>query len=222
MAKKVKTSTQRYLPIKEIRDGVVILKNGEMRTILMVSAVNFNLKSRQEQDALLGSYGNFLNGLGFPIQIIIQSRTLDLDKYLTELEAIAEKQTNPLLQTQTNEYLNFVRELIGVANIMSKTFYAVIPYTTAPVNIGFFARLFSKSSSTSTKIGFENIKDKLMERTNLVSNGLAALGLSNVQLNTQEIIELFYSTYNPDTARRQKLFSVSNVDISFIQKMQEE
>jgi len=222
MAKKPKTSTQRHLPIKEIRDGVIILKNGEARTILMVSAVNFNLKSRQEQDALLNSYGNFLNGLSFPIQVVTQSRTLDLDKYLKELEVVASKQTNPLLQTQTKEYLGFVRELIGVANIMSKTFYVVIPYSTAPVNLSFFARLFGKSSSAATKSGFENIKTQLAERTGLVSNGLAALGLSNVQLNTQEIIELFYSTYNPETSRRQKLFSVSNVDISFIQKIQEE
>lgn len=222
MAKKPKTSTQRYLPIKEIRDGVIILKNGEARTVLMVSAVNFNLKSRQEQDALINSYGNFLNGLSFPIQVVTQSRTLDLDEYLKELEVVASKQTNPLLQTQTKEYLGFVRELIGVANIMSKTFYVVLPYSTAPVNLGFFTRLFGKTPSAATKTGFENIKTQLTERTSLVSNGLAALGLSNVQLNTQEIIELFYSTYNPDTSRRQKLFSVSNVDISFIQKMQEE
>lgn len=221
MAKQRKQSTQKHLPIKEIRDGIVVLKNGGLRTILMVSAVNFNLKSNREQKALLASYANFLNGLYFPIQIVAQSRTLDLDKYLQELEDVAKTQSNSLLQTQTNEYIGFVRELIGVANIMSKTFYVIVPYEVAPISAGWFARLFGQRSPTLTQQRFADLKSKILERTNVISTGLASLGLNNIQLNTQEVIELFYSIYNPDVSRRQKLFSVSNVDVSVIQKMRQ-
>src|SRR5690606_32728030 len=138
MAKKTKNSTQNQVAIREIRDGILILKNGGYRTVIMVNALNFNLKSVQEQEGLIGSYQNFLNGLSFPIQIVTQSRTLDLDDYLDSLKKIANQQSNDLLRTQTNEYINFVNELIGVANIMSKTFYVVIPYETSPLKSGGF------------------------------------------------------------------------------------
>jgi hypothetical protein len=225
MAKKTNASTQNQIHVREIRDGVLVLKNGAYRTILMVNAVNFNLKSEDEQQSLVGSYQNFLNGLSFPIQIVVQSRTLDLDDYLDSLRTTASSQSNDLLRAQTNEYINFVSELIGVANIMSKTFYVVIPYETAPLESGnFFSRLFGRGSNAPVSLGkkFEQIKQEMIERTGLVSNGLASLGLSNIQLNTQELIELFYSTYNMDTARRQKLFAVSNVDVSIIQKAKED
>jgi hypothetical protein len=222
MAKK-RSSTQRYLPIKEIRDGVIVLKNSGYRTVLMVNAINFNLKSRDEQEALMANYQNFLNSLAFPIQIVVQSRTIDLDAYIKTLEKSADQQSNPLLKTQTTEYVGFIRELIGVANIMSKTFYVIIPYETAPLATGFFSKLFGgKKLPTALTAAFEKRKSELTERTQLVSSGLASLGLTNVQLNTQELVELFYTTYNPDTARRQKLFSVSNVDIGFIQRLNEE
>src|SRR5690348_1053419 len=108
MAKKKPISTQNQVPIREIRDGILVLKNGGCRTILMVNALNFNLKSADEQKALLGSYQSFLNGISFPIQIVTQSRTLDLDNYLTDLRAISNSQDNDLLRTQTTEYINFV------------------------------------------------------------------------------------------------------------------
>lgn len=223
MTKKTKFSTQSQVPVREIRDGIVILKDGSYRTVLMVNAVNFNLKSQEEQEALLGSYQSFLNGLSFPIQIVTQSRTLDLDDYLDSLRKISETQSNDLLRTQTNEYINFVNQLIGVANIMSKTFYVIIPHDSGPIPIeNIFSRLFRKNNQPAS-LGkrFEEIKQETSERTGLVSSGLGSLGLSNIQLNTQELIELFYSTYNIDTARRQKLFAVSNVDVAIIEKAKE-
>jgi hypothetical protein len=217
MAKKPShtTSTQRYLPIKEIRDGIITLKNGGYRTVVMVNAINFSLKSSDEQQAMLESYQNFLNSLNFPIQILMQSRTLDLDNYLDGLTKTAEAQANDLLRTQTNEYITFVHDLIGVANIMSKTFYVIIPHeeAIALASGGFW--LFNRKPATSGR-RFEEVKNLINEKTSVVSNGLASLGLNNVQLNTQELIELFYTTYNMDTARRQKLFSVSNVDVAII------
>lgn len=219
MAKKPPSSTQQKVAIQEISDSIVILKNGGYRTVLMVNAVNFNLKSEDEQQALVGAYQNFLNGLSFPIQILTQSRTLDLDEYLDSLTGIAQTQSNDLLRTQTNEYITFVRELIGVANIMSKTFYVVIPFDDAPLKSGgLFGFLKGSSGPVSLGRRFDQIKADLLERTTLISSGLASLGLSNIQLNTEELIELFYASYNPDTATRQKLFSVNSVDVSVIRK----
>lgn len=221
MAKKRKpVSTQKYLPLKEIRDGVVILKSGGYRTVLMVNAINFNLKSKDEQEALLNNYKSFLNGLSFPIQILVQSRTLDLDDYLKTLDNAVAEQTNDLMKAQTQDYASFIRELIGVANIMSKTFYVVIPYNPAIISGGFLSGLFGKKTPTKGK-KFDQINKEIIERTRIIASGLSSLGLSAVQLNTQELIELFYFTYNPDTARRQKLFSISNVDVSVIQSIKE-
>lgn len=212
-------NTQQFLPIQEIRDGIVTLKNGNYRTILMVNAINFDLKSGDEQQALMNGYQSFLNGLTFPIQIVTQSRTLDLDTYLDNLKKTSETQTNGLLRTQTNEYITFVHDLIGVANIMSKTFYVIIPQDEAPIKQGF--SLFGRRKPATAGKKFEEIKTQLTEKTGLVASGLANLGLANVQLNTQELIELFYTTYNADTAKRQKLFSVSNVDASVIRNINE-
>jgi hypothetical protein len=218
MAKKnKKVSTQKYLPIDEIRDGVAVLKDGGLRTVLMVNAINFNLKSRDEQEALLNNYQNFINSLDFPIQILVQSRTLDLDKYLKELRTKSGEQNNDLLRSQTSDYIDFVTELIGVANIMSKTFYVVVPYRATPISRGFWS-LF-KGGGKPNKKQFAQGKEELTSRTQLISSGLASLGLNNIQLNTQEVIELLYSSYNMDISRRQKLFSVSNVDISAIESI---
>ncbi len=214
----LKKSTQRYLPISEIRDGVVALEGGAYRTIVMVNSINFNLKSADEQESLLQRYSQFLNGLNFPIEIVMQSRQLDLDAYLKELEGLAQVQTNELLRAQTTDYIAFVRDLIGVASIMSKTFYVVIPYDIPPISQG----LFKRKNPLTTGGKFEEVKKTLLERTQSVSSGLASLGLDNIQLKTQEVIELFYSAYNIDTAKRQKLFSVSNIDAGFIQSLTDE
>ena len=214
-----KISTQKYLPFKAIKEGVIIMKDGGLRAVLMVNSINFNLKSQDEQTALLDSYQSFLNALGFPIQITIQSRILDLDNYLTHLENITKSQNNELLQTQSQEYIAFVRELIGVANIMSKTFYVIIPYSPGLAAAGnFLTRLFSKKPVTIMG-RFKEDKEELLRRTSLVANGLAPLGLSSALLNTEELIDLLYSNYNPDSARRQKLFNVSAVDADVITQL---
>jgi type IV secretory pathway VirB4 component len=221
MAKKQKTSssTQKYLPFKAIKEGVIVMKDGSLRTVLMVNSINFNLKSQDEQTALLDNYQSFLNALGFPIEIVVQSRVLDLDDYLTHLDKVSRSQNNELLQLQTQEYTNFIKELIGVANIMSKTFYVVIPYSPGLAAAGnFFTRLFNKKPITPSG-KFKEQKDELLRRANLVVNGLAPLGLSSALLNTEELIDLLYSTYNPDLARRQKLFNISTVDADVITKM---
>ncbi len=217
MSKKSKNkSTQKFLPFKSFKDGVLVMKDGSFRAILMINSINFNLKSQVEKRSILNSYKNFLNSITFPIQIVLQSRILDLDNYLKKLETIHKIQSNELLQLQTKEYTSFIKELIGVANIMSKTFYIVVTYNPhIQLNQGFFARLFNKKPITA-KSKFKEAKSEVLNRAQLVATGLAPMGLDSILLNTEELIDLFYTTYNPDTARRQKLFDVSRVDADII------
>jgi len=211
-----KNSTQKYLPFKEIREGVITMKDGSRRVVLMVDSINFNLKSADEQTALLSSFKNFLNSLDFPLQIVVQSRILDLDSYLKNLETLSKKQTNELLQAHTQEYIEFIRELIGISNIMSKTFYVVISDRAIKATGGsILSRLFSRKAITPAG-QFKEIRTQLIDAANLVAGSLGSMGLSSVLLNTKEMIDLLYSTYNQDIARRQKLFNASFVDAKII------
>ncbi|MFH1088398.1 MAG: hypothetical protein V1719_00985 [Patescibacteria group bacterium] len=211
-----KSSTQKYLPFKEIREGVITMKDGSRRVVLMVDSINFNLKSADEQTALLGSFKNFLNSLETPLQIVVQSRILDLDGYLKNLETLAKKQTNELLQNHTLEYIEFIHELIGISNIMSKTFYVVIPdHAIREARGSILSRLFSRRAITPAG-QFKETRDQLISTANLIAGSLSSMGLSSVLLNTKELIDLLYSTYNPDIARRQKLFNASYVDAKVI------
>lgn len=218
-----KNSTQKYLPFKDIKEGVITMKDGSMRAVLMVNSINFNLKSNDEQTALLDSFKNFLNSLEFPLQILIQSRILDLDDYLKNLENLSASQPNELLQAHTKEYVEFVRELIGITNIMSKTFYIILSdhNIESAGNQSVLARMFSRRALTPSG-RFQENRSQLLNTANLIAGGLSGMGLSCVLLNTKEIIDLLYSTYNPDTARRQKLFNASNVDARIIATLAEE
>ena len=147
------TSTQENISIAGIKDGIAILKNGEYRLILSVGAVNFDLKSEQEQNALVFQYQSFLNSLHFPIEICIQSKKLDLSPYIGKIKSLAAKQNNELLRIQTEDYAEFVSQLINMANIMKKTFYVIIGYT--PINVGqggIFGKFFNKNQSSAVKV----------------------------------------------------------------------
>lgn len=206
-------STQAYLRFGEVRDNVLVLKNGGMRAILKVTSINFNLKSEQEQNAIIFSYQNFVNSLEFPVQILIKSKKLNIDNYIDQIEKLAEKQTNPLLKEQTSEYAIYIKKLVEYADIMEKEFYIIVPYEPGRVQgqisiQKFFARLAPKDSYLDIKrrhAEFNNTKKGLVQRTNVVKSGLANCGLKANQLNTIEIIDLLYKTYNPNTSRNAKL-----------------
>lgn len=211
-------STQAYLDIAEIKKGVIVMKDGSLRAVLVVSSINFSLKSGEEQNALIAAYQNFLNSLEFPIQILMQSRKLDIHAYLNKLQIIMQQQTNELLRLQTQEYIEYVGKLIEFASIMNKTFYVVIPYTTAVMKTGFMAK-FTNLLSPSTDIklhesSFETSREELSKRVGQVTGGLSAMGLKTIGLNTEELIELMYNSYNLDTASPIKIKSVSDLDLS--------
>ena len=208
MAKVSHPSTQSNINIARIQDGVVITKDGGLRMILLVTAINFSLKREEEQNALVYQYQNFLNSLTFAIQIVIQSRQLDLSSYLTKLDQRLAAQTNELLQIQTADYIDFVRKMIALANIMDKKFFIVVPYN--PTNLvkrSFFDRLVHPNK-TAPDIGlaeFKQYREELLQRINVVMSGLTPLGLRSIPLDTQQLIELFYQTFNPEEATKERL-----------------
>ncbi len=206
------TSTQRYLPIAEIRNDTVMLKNGGLRAVLQVEAVNFNLKSETEQLGIIAGYQAFVNSVNFPIQIVVRSSKIDIDPYLSQIRALAERQPNPLLKEQTVAYADFVEKLVDVADIMQKRFYIVVPLDGAPRKRTLIEQFFGWMNpddtlfkATSRQRDFLRQAPLLKDRVNLVVAGLENIGLSAKRLNTQELMEMYYQIYNPKTSQEQKL-----------------
>lgn len=199
-------AAQDFVPIEEIRDGVVILKPGGLRLVLISSSLNFALKSEAEQTALLLQYQNFLNALEFHIQIFVESRKLDIRPYLAVLEELEKNQLSELIKIQTREYIEFVRTFTENTNIMSKTFFVVIPYE-PPVlekRSGLFAKFGlarrSGGGTDSARDKFEEYRSQLEQRATVVAQGLSRLDLRVVQLGTEELVELFFKIFNPGEA----------------------
>jgi len=213
---RISASTQQYLDIAEIKDDTVVMRDGTVRAVLVVSSINFALKSEEEQDAIISSYVGFLNNINFPIQIVIQSRRLNIDNYINELKKREKEQTNELLKIQTGEYIKYVEELVSLGDIMNKGFYVIIPYSPLSDNRkNFFSSLTEVfKPSTVVKIRgkrFDHLKKELERRMENVMGGMEAFGLKAVRLDTQSLIELYYNTYNPSTSENQKLTDVNNL-----------
>lgn len=208
MAEKMTAAAiQKHLPIQDIRDGVVILKNGALRAILMTSSMNFALRSTQEQDAVTFQYQSFLNSLDFSVQIMIASRKFNISSYLRILEGKEGAQENELLKIQTKEYIEFVKGLTEITNIMTESFYLVIPFNPSPIGkLGFWEKLgLKKKSAPSQDESFEQYKSQLWQRVEFVISGLSGVGIKAVPLNTEELIELFYKLYNPSAKEELEL-----------------
>jgi len=216
--KKTTAATQKYLDIVEIKDDCVVLKDGTLRAVLLVSSINFSLKSDEEQEAVISAYVQFLNTLNFPVQIVIQSRKLNIDDYLNRLKATEKEQTNELLKKQTAEYIQYISELVEISDIMSKRYYVIVPYSAAGMKFkGFFAR-FQESLSPTSAINlkqkkFDKYKDELIKRVDYIVDGLSAIGLKAVVLDTQSLIELYYNTYNPETYDQQELKDINKLNL---------
>lgn len=209
--KKPVLATQDFLQFAEIHDGIVITKQGELRSILLVSSINFALKSEQEQNAIIFAFQSFLNSLNFPIQITMQSRKLDLSKYLAKLNETANLQSNELLRAQTMDYMDFVVRLINIANIMDKKFYVVIPYMPPATSQPLVSNNKNKQSFQMTPKQFEDYRQELEQRIKVVQSGLGSVGLRSAELNTQQIIEVFYEIYNPEEAAKEKLIDFNQL-----------
>ncbi|MFA5420468.1 MAG: TraC family protein [Patescibacteria group bacterium] len=210
--------TQQYLDIAEVKYNTVVMKDGSLRAVLAVSSINFALKSEDEQNAIISSYVSFLNNISTPIQIVVQSRDLNIQGYLDYLKEKEREQTNRLLKIQTAEYMEYIKELVSIGKIMEKKFYVIVSYNPkGEITKGFFSQLseiFKPANLLRLKEAkFLKYKEALSRRVDSVGSGLMSLGVSVKQLNTQELIELYYKTYNPETAKNQKLEDVRKLQI---------
>jgi len=196
-------TTQQFVPIKEIRDGVVVLKSGEMRSVILCQAINLDLKSADEQTATILQFQNFLNSLEFSIQIVASSRRLDIRPYILKLEGQLEKITGDLLRIQTREYIQFIQKFNESYDVMSKYFYIIIPYGGAnPLDskgiTGTISGLFGKKKTAQTAVdSFEESRSQLEQRIAVVTGGIESLGIHTKLLDTPALIELFHKTFNP-------------------------
>lgn len=216
-------SAQTYLSIDQIRDGVALLKDGGMRAVLIVSSINFSLKSDEEQEAIIQSYISFLNSLDFSLEVVINSRRLNIDDYISRLEEQEKKLANDLLRTQIQEYRDFIKELITLGDIMAKRFFVVVPFAPQEskkkkgFKAGFFKQLQKVFSSSLTiklkEEEFHNYREQLLRRVDYVKSGLVSMGLTAEMLDTQSLIELFYASYNPEISEVQKLSQISELQV---------
>ena len=195
-------ATQEFVPIKEIRDGIAVLKNGDLRAIVLANSINLSLKSNDEQTATILQFQNFLNTLDFSIQISAQSRRLDIRPYLLSLEERMKVQTEPLLKIQTKEYMDFIRNFTDTVSIMTKSFFVVIPYSSSIIrpSTNMLSNLFRRNKEEEKKqdqIDFEEKRSQLEERVGVIQQGLSRCGINSAQLGTEEMIEVFYKVFNP-------------------------
>jgi len=196
----MKTPAQNFLQFKQIRDGVVMLKNSALRGVLMISSINFDLKSDDEQTATIAQFQNFLNSLDFSCQIIIQSRRLNITGYFEKLKELERDQQNELLKIQTSEYRKFIEDIVAKGTIMTKQFFLIVPYSLGEVdNLSSNLGLSGKKLSMNEEI-FQRAREQLYQRMEFVAIGLRRCGLSVVPLTTPELIELFWAWHHPREA----------------------
>ena len=215
---KITSSTEKFLDIAEVKEDTVIMRDGTLRAVILVSSINFALKSEDEQNAIISAYVSFLNNIDFPLQIVIQSRELNIENYIKSLKQKEKEQTNELLKMQTGEYVQYIQELISMSKIMNKRFYVVLAYNPlSDKQKGFFSRFFDVfKPATLIKMKsniFQRRKVELARRVDNIIAGLGSIGLQSVQLDTQSLLELYYNTYNPATSINQKLVDVNQLRV---------
>lgn len=205
------SATQQFLEIQDIREGVLLLKNNSIRGVLMVSSINFALKSEEEQTAIVYAFQNFLNSLDFSCQIVIQSRNINITPYLDTLKDLEDRQTNELLKQQTTAYREFIKNMVVGDTVMTKNFYVVVPYNLMEI-FGMagaskqfnFLKQFSGDKKNETQeikdADFQRCKTQLWQRMEFLAMGLRRCGLEAIPLTTPELIELFWAIHHPDQA----------------------
>lgn len=216
--KKTTSPTQKYLDVAEVKEDVIILKSGALRCVLAVSAINFDLKSSDEQDAIIGQYQNFLNSVDFPLQILINSRKLDMGNYLDFLTDKEKGQSNELLRMQISEYKSFIEQLTSVSNIMDKNFYIIVPFS--PIENrekGFFSNFANmmnpQKNILEKRENFETYKNQLYQRVDHIITALSGIGLRIIPLKTEELIELLFDSYNPRVYNAVDLKDVNKLEL---------
>ncbi len=215
------TAMQEYMYITEIKDSVVVLKDGSLRAVMAVSSVNFDLKSTEEQEAMIYAFQRFLNAIDFPIQIVVSSRRYDISKYLTRLQNESYTEKNTLLKKQILDYTDFVSGLVEEAGVTSKYFYVVVPFYVVSAEKGGVLEKISSALNPRKAIFhkrelFETSKNQLFQRVGEISELLGGMGLKVAMLSTQELIELYYNYYNPSEFDHVTLSQMNDIKLERI------
>lgn len=199
MATTSKAATQDFVSVRDIKENVVIQKNGQMCMILLASSINFALKSLDEQRAVLQQFQAFLNTIDFTLQIYVQSRKLNIEPYLEVLGGLQDKQDNDLMRIQLNEYIDFIRTFTDEVDVMSKNFFVVVPYTPSKLDLskGITNAFSSNRPKLPADAQFEEHRIQLEQRVGMVTEGLARVGVRTISLQKDDLVELFYHLYNP-------------------------
>jgi len=212
-------SSQSLVPIDQVREGIAVLKNGALLSVLNVSGINFELKSESEQNDIINTWNNFLNNLGFSLQVLVQSRKINISNYINGLREKTQKETNELLKIQIEDYLEFIQNFVDLYSVIRKNFYVIVSYEPIVTERTSFVKKIGESfksmlnftrpaftiSMPLTEEDFNKYQKQLLIRQNNVINGLARIGLASAPLTTDELIKLFYNLYNPETFEKQKV-----------------
>src|SRR6266403_1508082 len=218
-------STQSSLLISEIKDGVIIMRDGSLRGVILGSAINFDLMSPGEQESVEFAYQGFINSLHFPVQIVIKSQKIDISSYIEKLQGLRGEQSNELLGTLMEDYIANIRALVDEVNIMDKQFYVAVPYF-PPTTIqqasniinGVKAAFTPAPEITVSEEDFRKYKQELSQRMALVASGMSQMGVRAISLGTQELVDLYYMWYNPDVAANQKLIDIIQINTPVVTK----
>jgi len=229
-APRPKNTTQNTLLFSEIRDNMIIMADGSFRAVVACKSINFDLMSSREREGVEYSYQNFINSLTHPVQILIRSQRVDIGPYIERLSKIRKTQDNMLLGVLMDDYIEFIEILSEEANIMDKSFYVVIPYSSVgdlsnikDAGKGFFAKMFgggggAPSVTKIDKITYQKAKDEVKNRVDSVTSGLFQMGVHCAQLDTKQLGELYYNYYNPDTAVREPLGNFEKNTFTYVRK----
>jgi type IV secretory pathway VirB4 component len=218
-------STQSTLLINEIKDGIVVMRDGSLRGVILGSAINFDLMSTSEQESIEYAYQGFLNSLHFPIQIVIKSQKIDITSYLEKLDRLRNEQPNELLANLMDDYVANIRSLVEEVNIMDKQFYVVVPYfppliVQKKINLveGLKSAFEPAPVINVTEEDFRKYKQELSQRMALAASGMSQMGIRAISLGTQELVDLYYAWYNPDVAANQKLIDTAQLGTPVVTK----
>jgi type IV secretory pathway VirB4 component len=217
--KQTKVPTQQFIDIAEIHDDTVIMKDNTLVGVLLVSSINFALKSEEEQNAIVQGYISFINSINFSVQIVVQSRKLNINNYIDSLKVKEREQTNELLKIQIGEYRQYVKELVDLGDIMSKRFYIVVPYNPqeGTKKQGVIAKTLNSFKIVKIvslkKEKFQKYSQELDRRLGVVQNGLSSMMVNSQKLDTQSLIELYYNSYNPEVSEKQKMEEVAKLRV---------
>lgn len=195
------SASQQFVPIANIRDDVVVLKNGQLCTVLLATSINFALKSGEEQQAILSQFQSFLNSLDFSLQIYVQSRRLDIRPYVETLHALEPQQHNDLMKVQLREYIEFIKSFTSQVDIMTKNFFVVIPYTPLRLEVKGLSKLLNPNKGDAAQVTddrFFEDRTQLEQRVTIVEQGLARIGIRTTPLGTEQLVELYYHIFNPE------------------------